>query len=256
MEFPKSSTVAGNFQWVAETGSTNTDLIANAQELGDFSVLIADYQSAGRGRSGRTWQAPAGSSLFVSVLLKPANTSPQRFSWLPLLAGLAMSRTVNSFLTEQQATVKWPNDVLVGEKKISGILSELVPDLSGVVIGAGLNLQQTEAELPVPTATSLKLQGVAASRDDVLAAYLGELQRLYKAFDAAAGDANQSRLRFELLQNCSSVGRRVKVVLPGDKEVFGDSLGIDDTGRLILLPDESSQIMPVAAGDVVHLRHN
>lgn len=256
MEFPESSKVATSFQWVAETGSTNTDLIANAAQLEDFTVLTADFQNAGRGRAGRSWLAPAGSSLFVSVLLKPKNTPPQRFSWLPLMAGLAMSKAINQFLPEHKSSVKWPNDVLINDQKVCGVLSELVPDLSGVVVGAGLNLLQNESELPVPTATSLRLHGVSVQRDEILAAYLRQLRELYRAFDAFGGDANQAKLRFEVLQSCSTIGRRVKVILPGDKEVLGDSVGIDDTGRLIVLPDNSAQIMPIAAGDIVHLRHN
>lgn len=256
MQFPLAQPLAAHFEWVAETGSTNTDLVRRALELPDFSVLTAAFQNAGKGRSGRSWLAPANSSLFVSVLLKPQGIPVSKFSWLPLLAGLAMTNAVNAILPSQAATLKWPNDVLIGDEKISGVLSELVGDLSGVVIGAGLNVSQAQSELPIEKATSLKLQGVSISLDEVLALYLTELTRLYEAFVAAAGDSNRSRLRFEVLQNCATIGSRVKVILPGAEELFGDALGIDDGGRLIFLPDDKPQIMPISAGDIIHLRHN
>jgi BirA family biotin operon repressor/biotin-[acetyl-CoA-carboxylase] ligase len=256
MQFPLAQPLAAYFEWIDETGSTNSDLIERAASLPDFSVRVAGFQNAGKGRSGRTWVAPAGSSLFVSVLVKPEALPVSKFSWLPLLAGLAITNVVNSFDPENPATLKWPNDVLVNQQKISGVLSELVSDLSGVVIGAGLNISQQQSELPIENATSLKLQKVETNLDEVLSRYLTELRRLLAAFTEAGGDANKSRLRFEILQHCSTIGSRVKVVLPGDEELFGDAVGIDDTGRLILLPDESTKIVPISAGDIVHLRHN
>ena len=135
MDFPLSRQIAQDLTFVAETGSTNADLVANFANAQDFSVLVAGFQTAGRGRSGRDWLAPAGSSLFVSVLLKPSLVAANRFSWIPLLAGLAMAKTVAQFLPNKKVSLKWPNDVLVESNKVSGVLSELLPDLSGVVVG-------------------------------------------------------------------------------------------------------------------------
>lgn len=261
MDFPQSTPLAAQLTYVAETGSTNADLVADYANLADFTVLVAGYQSAGKGRAGRQWLAPAGSSLFVSVLLKPAEMSATKFSWLPLLAGLAMTKTVAKFLPNKKVSLKWPNDVLVGEQKISGVLSELVPSLAGVVIGTGLNLLQSTDELPVETATSMAIEGGAVSElDEVLAEYLTNLRELYSAFVAASGDAVASGLRAEVIANCSTLDRdgskRVRAILPNDSEILGDAVGIDDTGRLIILPDGTSEVVPVAAGDIVHLRHN
>ena len=261
MDFPKSSQIAGRFEFVTETGSTNADLIANSANTDDFSVLVAGFQSAGRGRAGRDWLAPAGSSLFVSVLLKPAGVSATNFSWLPLLAGLAMTRTVAALVPDAQVGLKWPNDVLIGEKKISGVLSELVGDLTGVVIGAGLNVRQDKTELPIENATSLKLEGAQAlALDDVLAIYLENLRGLYEPWVAAGGNAVASGLRNQVITACSTLDRagssRVRVILPGDEEIEGSAVGIDDTGRLIVQPDGQKDVVAVAAGDIVHLRHN
>jgi BirA family biotin operon repressor/biotin-[acetyl-CoA-carboxylase] ligase len=261
MDFPKSSQIASHFEFVAETGSTNADLIANSANTDDFSVLVAGFQSAGRGRAGRDWVAPAGSSLFVSVLLKPEEVAATNFSWLPLLAGLAMTNTVASLIPEAKVGLKWPNDVLVGDKKISGVLSELVGDLSGVVIGAGLNLRQNQSELPIENATSLHIEGVQnLELDDVLACYLENLHELYQSWVAAGGNAVISGLRNQVIEACLTLDRegnnRVRAILPGDEEIIGAAVGIDDTGRLIVQPEGNKEVVAVAAGDIVHLRHN
>lgn len=263
MEFPLSSQLVNRLDYVASTGSTNTDLIAVAAKREDLSVLVAGHQSAGRGRStGRQWVSPEGSSLAISVLLRPGLSalSPTSFGWLPLLAGLAMARAVGQFIPDSKIEVKWPNDVLVNERKISGILSELLPDLSGVVIGAGINIRQTQDELPIDTATSLELarQGETSelSNDKILAAYLGELRALYSRFAASGGDAAASGLQEEVAERCGSIGRRVRASMPGEHEVTGNGVGIDDTGRLLIQPDGSRELFAVSAGDIVHLRHN
>jgi BirA family biotin operon repressor/biotin-[acetyl-CoA-carboxylase] ligase len=257
MDFARSRQESAHFEYVAETGSTNTDLIGSAVSLPDFSVRVAGYQNAGRGRSGRQWLAPEGSSLFVSILLKPTGMSATKFSWLPLIAGLAMTEAVSDLIAPTKPTLKWPNDVLINERKISGILSELVPDLSGVVVGAGLNVLQTQEELPIENATSLAIENAhTLNLDEVLARYLVSFKSHYSRFVGASGDAVKSGIRFSVMDTCGTLNRKVRAILPGDSEVIGEAVGIDDSGRLILLPDGASQVMPVAAGDIVHLRHN
>ena len=257
MDFPLSRQIAQDLTFVAETGSTNADLVANFANAQDFSVLVAGFQTAGRGRSGRDWLAPAGSSLFVSVLLRPSLVAANRFSWIPLLAGLAMAKAVAQFLPNKKVSLKWPNDVLVESNKVSGVLSELLPDLSGVVVGAGLNILQTKAELPIEAATSLAIEGNSdASIDAVLAGYLQNLKELFESWVSANGDAVQSGLRNQVIESCSTLGLSVKAILPGEQELLGKAVGIDDTGRLILQPDSGAEVVAVAAGDIVHLRHN
>ena len=250
---------------MAETGSTNADLIQDSANTDDFSVLVAGFQTAGRGRAGRDWVAPSGSSLFVSVLLKPAGVAATNFSWLPLLAGLAMTKTVAKFLPEREVGLKWPNDVLVGEKKISGVLSELIGDQSGVVIGAGLNLLQQKTDLPIENATSLVIEGATSiNLDEVLAGYLANLRELYLEWVQASGNAVASGLRNQVIQACSTLDRsgnnRVRAILPAsasaESEILGAAVGVDDTGRLIIQPDGQPDVIAVAAGDIVHLRHN
>ncbi len=141
------------------------------------------------------------------------------------------------------------------------MLSEWFGDLTGVVIGAGLNLCQDNADLPIENATSLKLEGAQALElDDVLAIYLENLRGLYEPWVATGGNAVASGLRNQVIAACSTLDRagnsRVRVILPGDEEIEGNAVGIDDTGRLILQPDGQKEVVAVAAGDIVHLRHN
>ncbi|MGN6126974.1 MAG: biotin--[acetyl-CoA-carboxylase] ligase, partial [Humibacter sp.] len=194
MEFTRSSALAARFVALTSAGSTNEELAGMARQGGrdewpEFSVVVTDTQTAGRGRLGRAWTAPSGKMLAISVLLWPRDagiTRPDSLGWLPLMAGLAMTRSVRRHGVG--AELKWPNDVLVGDKKLCGILSELVSDGDGaVIVGAGVNLTLSEAALPVPTATSMTIEGGTASGDDVLADYLSELRSLYRGFAAAAG---------------------------------------------------------------------
>lgn len=266
MDFPLSRAVAPQLDVLPEAGSTNAELVARASgdaSLPDFSVIATTSQTAGRGRLGRTWVAPPGKTLAVSVLLRPAalNTAamdPAGLGWLPLLAGLAMTRAVASLVGKGAAlTLKWPNDVQVDGLKVSGLLAELVPAAGGVVIGAGLNLFMTADELPTPTSTSLTLVGANPDEllDRALAAYLAELRDLYLPFAAAGLDARASGLRDAVTRACSTIGRSVRVELPGGSDLFGTAVDIDELGRLVVSRLEDARREPIAAGDVTHLRY-
>jgi BirA family biotin operon repressor/biotin-[acetyl-CoA-carboxylase] ligase len=259
MNFSQSAQLAQRLDWVESTGSTNSDLIAAAAAepaaFPDFSVLVAAEQTAGRGRSGREWQAPAGSSLVVSVLLRPNAVAVTQFAWLPLIAGMSMANAISQFAGSQRAQVKWPNDVLIGDKKVCGVLSELLPDASAVVIGTGVNVFQSLDQLPTETATSLALEKIAIeSLDDLLAAYLKNLRSNINDFIALAGELGASELHDRISAICASIGREVRVMLPNDKQFLGKAIAIDSIGRLVV--QNESETRSVSVGDVVHLRHN
>ncbi len=255
MDFPLASAQASQIRWVSSTGSTISDLIAQAAELVDFSVLITDEQMSGRGRSGRSWEAPSGSSMMASVLLRPNSVAATQFSWLPLIAGLSLANAVSSFGGAKRAMVKWPNDVLIGDFKVAGVLSEALPDLSGVVIGTGLNIFQSREQLPVETASSLSVEGIAVpSIDAVLAEYLKHLRRNYDDFISCRGELAGTDLLQAIKNSCATIGRAVRVILPGDKEILGEAIDIDDLGRLVVAHD--GKHTTVSVGDIVHLRHN
>jgi BirA family biotin operon repressor/biotin-[acetyl-CoA-carboxylase] ligase len=259
MELKLSSEFASRIEYLPETGSTNTDLLAFAvskPELWtDFSVLLTDNQNAGRGRLDRAWVTQPGAGLAVSVLLRPKAFGIEAFGWLPLLAGLAMKNAVSSLIEDQEVSLKWPNDVLVNGEKISGLLAEVLPNGQGVVIGAGLNLKQSKEELPIENATSLGLHGVTNFElDDVLVRYLASFRRLYEEFSDASGDAEESGLHLSVQEASSTIGSTVKVLLPDGSDFAGKAVGLDGTGRLLVSMSDPVEIRAVAAGDIQHLR--
>jgi BirA family biotin operon repressor/biotin-[acetyl-CoA-carboxylase] ligase len=145
---------------------------------------------------------------------------------------------------------------LVNDKKISGVLSELLADGKGVVIGAGLNLAQQQHELPIAAATSLALEGATVTFEEALEQYLRNFVSLYREFVAHRGNADACGLRRSAQAKCGSLGRRVRAIMPGEQEVEGTGVAIDESGRLVISVDSQEQLYVVAAGDIVHLRHN
>ena len=244
---------------VRETGSTNADLAAGARRgtLPDGSVLVAELQLAGRGRLGRDWQAPPGRALTFSMLLDPG-VPPASWGWLPLLAGITLVDAVTG-VTGLSAALKWPNDLLAADgRKLAGILSERVETANGprAVVGVGLNVNQTAAELPVGTATSLSLVGGRdLAREDVLVAILDELGARLAAWADAGGDPDQgpNPVRSAYRARSATLGSQVRVLLSGTDELRGTAVDVDLDGRLVVQA-EAGGCQAVAAGDVVHVR--
>ncbi|HEV7824339.1 MAG TPA: biotin--[acetyl-CoA-carboxylase] ligase [Mycobacteriales bacterium] len=240
---------------VDSTGSTNADLAAAARAgAPEGSVLVAESQDAGRGREGRVWVSPPRAGLTFSVLLRPDGVPPARWGWLSLLAGVALTRAVGR-LAEVDAWLKWPNDLLLGpqRKKGAGLLAEVSG--GGVVLGIGLNVTTAAAELPREDATSLLLEGAACTdRVPLLTAVLRELARDYGKWRDAEGDPEASGLRRVYAESCDTIGRDVRVLLPGDAVLAGEAVGVDRDGRLQVSPLGGGDLVAVAAGDVVHVR--
>ncbi|MFA1551076.1 biotin--[acetyl-CoA-carboxylase] ligase [Actinomadura chokoriensis] len=251
---------------VDETGSTNADLAARALEgAPEGTVLVTELQTAGRGRQGRTWTAPPRSGLAFSVLLRPAVPAP-RLGWAPLLTGVCVATAVRRMTAWSQAgerflgnaadvavdaRLKWPNDVLVGDRKLAGILAEKVED--ALVIGVGLNVGLREEELPVPTATSLAIEGAPLSdRAPLLRAILREFETWYREWTALDGDPETSGLRTAYRDLCATLGREVRVELPGAERLTGTARDVDGTGRLVVTGRDGDRA--ISAGDVVHVR--
>jgi BirA family biotin operon repressor/biotin-[acetyl-CoA-carboxylase] ligase len=240
---------------VAETGSTNSDLVAEAAAGAPAgTVLVAEEQTAGRGRLERSWTAPARSGIFLSVLLRP-EVPKERWGWLPLLVGVAAGSALSG-AAETEVRLKWPNDLLVTvggeERKLGGILAELAGD--AVVVGVGLNVSLRAEELPVPTAGSLVLAGSTVSdREILLRAVLRTFAELYREWVAADGDPELSGLRAAYEAQCATLGRQVRVELPGDRVLLGEAVAVDRDGRLVV-GDADGVTTAVGAGDVVHVR--
>jgi BirA family biotin operon repressor/biotin-[acetyl-CoA-carboxylase] ligase len=249
----RSKSIWHEVRVVTETGSSNADLLAAAREgAREGVVLVAESQTAGRGRMGRRWTSPPRAGLTFSVLLRPYGIPASLLGWLPLLAGTAVAAAVPA-VTTVAPRLKWPNDVLVDTAKLGGILAERSG--SAVVLGIGINVTQRTPELP-EGGTSLLLLGSAATdlRTRLLLAVLGALSSRYLAWrdQFSPGDADACGLRQEYTSRCTTLGREVRVALPGGKEVTGPADGVDWAGRLEIRT--ATGLVPVSAGDVVHVR--
>jgi BirA family biotin operon repressor/biotin-[acetyl-CoA-carboxylase] ligase len=247
----------------AQTGSTNADLLLRAQDgAPEGLVLAAEEQTAGRGRRGRAWISPPHAALMFSLLLRPAPVPPARWGWLPLLTGVAVVTTVRE-VSGVHATLKWPNDVLAvtvpgtpssAVGKLAGILAEAAEGV--VVVGVGLNVSTVPEEFPPPgpgalPATSLSAAGaVVLGRERLLGGILAAFEQRYLAWRDSRG--NPAAIRAEYLGLCGTLGRQVRVELPGGQVLSGEAVDVDPDGRLVVRSSASE--VAVAAGDVVHVR--
>jgi len=246
---------------VAQTGSTNADLVAAANSGAPAgAVLVAEDQTAGRGRLDRSWQSQPGASLTFSVLLRPSGVPVASRGWLPLLTGVAAVSALRA-QTGLDVVLKWPNDVLAGAGngaargggKLAGILAEQAGD--AVVVGIGLNVSATESELPGGHATSLWLAGATETgRQAILTELLRELERWYLRWSGGPqpGDAEACGLRGSYLRWCATVGRDVRVEMPGGKTLSGHAIDVDKAGQLLV--SAADGVHAISAGDVVHVR--
>ena len=271
----------GEIRWFADVDSTNRYLLDTAREaaaapglagLAELAglVAVADHQSAGRGRLGRQWQAPAGAGLLLSVLLLP-DLPLEQLHLCSIAMGLAAADACIRVAGLAPA-LKWPNDLLVGNRKLGGILAESVPTAVGgrraVVVGIGINVTWPPGEggvtagpgsqgegpgAQVPeelrrNATSIRREtGADIDRDDLLTQLLVGLDRL---LDAVEDEERRRGVLEEYRRRCATLGRRVRVEL-ADGAIGGTATEIDDAGRLVVV--DGAAIHVVEAGDVVHL---
>lgn len=234
---------------VADTDSTNAALVRDTAAP-DRSVLVAEHQSAGRGRLDRTWESPPHAGLTFSVLVRPPVTLA-RWGWLPLVAGVAVHDAVRD--AGADVTLKWPNDLLAARdgRKLAGILAQTAEDAA--VIGVGLNVSTTTGELPVDTATSLALLGADVDRTDLLVALLTRLDSLLARWADCDGDAAACGIDAAYRERCGTLGRPVRIEPVGDDAPFtGDAQDLDELGRLVVRTGDGPRT--VGAGEVHHLR--
>jgi BirA family biotin operon repressor/biotin-[acetyl-CoA-carboxylase] ligase len=229
------------------TPSTNAAVAERARAGEDEGlVLVTEHQTAGRGRLDRVWETPARSSLTFSVLLRP-DLPAGDWTWLPLLAGYAVQAALADRIPE--IALKWPNDVLVEERKLAGILVERIESPTGpaAVVGIGINVSQTLDELPVALATSIELEtSEQVDRSGLLGQVLGSLHGLQGLLD------DTGSLRAAYADVCSTLGREVEVHLPHDVVRRGEALDVDGRGALVVSTPDGT--FTVGAGDVVHVR--
>lgn len=233
---------------LAQSPSTNAVVAERARAGEDAGlVVVAEHQTAGRGRLDRSWETPERSALTFSVLLRP-EVPAQDWPWLPLLTGYAVQAALADRLPE--IGLKWPNDVLVEERKLAGILVERVDTPRGpaAVVGCGINISHTLDELPVALATSIHLElGETPDRTAVLEQVLGSMHALQGLLD------DTGALRAAYVDVCTTLGREVDVHLPAtDSPRRGLARDVDAGGALVVEGPEGR--WAVGAGDVVHVR--
>jgi BirA family biotin operon repressor/biotin-[acetyl-CoA-carboxylase] ligase len=260
-----AGTMWGPIEWVASTGSTNTDLAARAKGGAAAGLVrIAEHQAQGKGRLGRTWESPHGACVAVSAVVRPS-VPEERWTWLPLITGLAVADALGE-LGIEGVTVKWPNDVLVRGRKICGILAELVmaPDGPAAVLGLGVNVTLDERELPVPTATSLLLLEAPTDKTRLVVGVLRALQARLRGLETSAPvtragtpaggeDATTGDLVADYAAVSDTIGRHVRVEVLGSSPVVGTAVSVDGLGRLGV-DVGGGKVTWFSAGDVHHLR--
>ena len=222
------------------TSTTQGDLVRQVNEgsakVGD--VLVADYQSAGRGRLDRTFEAPPGTALLFSFYIEPQRNRDE-WGWIPLIAGYSVAQSLHAF----HAKVKWPNDILINNKKVAGLIAEVVGD--GVVIGIGINVGMQEDQLPVETATSLLLEGaVELTRDLLLCEVLEEFETHFLQWNQGIDEVQPLYTHLS-----ATIGKSVRVEYPGGGTHLAIAESISDIGALVL--DDGTHVQ---SADVIHLQ--
>ncbi|MFC4004189.1 biotin--[acetyl-CoA-carboxylase] ligase [Prauserella oleivorans] len=253
----------GPYAWidvVPSTGSTNADLRqAVVDGAADRTVLIAEEQTAGVGRRGRTWSSPAGTGVYCSVLLRPAGVPVAGLGSLAVVAGLAVLDLADELGVD--AALKWPNDVLAadGAGKCAGILSEAAPsEEQAVILGIGINVDPPRDAVPpapggLPPVSLADLGARTTDRTGICLSLLTALHERESAWRRAGGDLAEAGLLELYRSRCSTLGRHVKIMIAGGGTLVGDAVDLDSTGALVIEPQEGGR-RTVFAGDVVHLR--
>jgi BirA family transcriptional regulator, biotin operon repressor / biotin---[acetyl-CoA-carboxylase] ligase len=244
---------------VDATGSTNADLVSAAgRGAADRTVLVAEQQTAGRGRGARTWVSPAGTGVYLSVLLRPTTVPAHRLGTLAMVAGLALMHAARE-TAEINAVLKWPNDLLTADRhtKLAGVLSEVAAE-GAVVVGVGVNVTALpDGAEPgpggLPAGSFAEAGAKVTDRTELAASFLRAFNELEAAWRLSDGDVLRSGVLTGYREACGTIGQRVRVELPDDTSMLGVAVDIDEEGRLLLKLDDGTP-KAVSAGDVVHLR--
>ena len=245
-----------------ELASTNTF----ALELGKNSivqgtVVLADRQTAGKGRLQRSWFSPPGTNIYGSLIFS-FNLPLQAIGWIPLMAGVAIAQAIEGH-TEIDITLKWPNDILIEERKVGGILCESFkrsPTETCVVIGFGINVNLSESAFPKnleQTATSLQTHSKhPLDRHHLLKSIITTLEQGWKALITHGPQACQ----LAYSSRCSTLGQQIQVLFPDGSKLEGQAQSIGELGQLQMIPSssdskgQSARVLDVHAGDILHIK--
>lgn len=246
-----------------QLASTNLEAIALAQaDVEHGTVVIADCQTAGRGRLARTWFSPGGLNVYCSIVLRfhlQPNRQQEWLSWLPLITALAAAESIES-VAQTRVSLKWPNDLLLSGRKVGGILCENIqtsPSGPFQIIGIGVNVNMEPEDFPIElreSATSLRHETrTVVDRNRLLAQFLQELEQCLDEFT----NRGSQKLAVAYQLRCSTIGSKVRAILAGGSELTGhaDSIGQDGSLRMIIQSGTSpTKIIELHAADIVHLK--
>jgi BirA family transcriptional regulator, biotin operon repressor / biotin---[acetyl-CoA-carboxylase] ligase len=246
---------------VGSTGSTNADLLAAAKDgAADRTVLIADRQTAGRGRRDREWVSPAGVGIYLSVLIRPAAVPAAQLGTLGMVAGLALTHAAEQ-VAGVGARLKWPNDLLVDDVKCAGILSEVVPAgaAHAAVVGVGINVRPLGEDVPagpgsLPAGSLAELGATTTDRTAIAEGWLRAFADLEIMWRLHRGDVERSGVLTGYREACGTIGQRVRIELPDGSARTGVAVDVDATGQLSIKQDDGV-VVTLSAGDVVHLKN-
>lgn len=241
MELRKARAVLPQLRFVDSIDSTNLSLQREYASLADFSALAAAEQTGGQGRAGRNWVSDAGASISLSLLLRPSR--PEIASLITLLMASSARQAISELYPSLTVSIKWPNDLLIEDRKLAGVLATVNPDQS-VVVGIGINLARQSAP---DTAVALG-EFVTADFDSVLAAVLLKLQENWQRLQA---DAETNWLIEDIRANCSTLGAEIRAELVTGESIVGRATDITKDGRLIVQADQEHVL---SAADVWHIR--
>lgn len=241
MDLPLARAVVPNLEFVDSIDSTNLALARKYELLADFYVLVSAEQTAGQGRAGRSWVSEKGSSISLSVLLRPVHQ--QNSSLVTLLIAVSAHQALHKLFPEIALSIKWPNDLLIGERKLAGILASLNPDQS-IVAGIGINLADQRA----PENAIALAELVDTDFDSTLSAVLAQLKSNWNLWQ---NSSDTSWLIDYLKTHCSTIGSAIRAELVTGESIVGTAIDIEMDGRLKVIADREHLL---AAADVWHLR--
>ncbi len=240
--------------YFSETGSTNDEAFSLGLDgAPEGTVVIADSQNKGKGRMQRVWHSPSGANIYTSVILKP-QIPLSKASQIPITAGVTVAEIINYYCPDK-ARLKWPNDVLIGEKKICGILTQVKMKANAIdfiVLGIGINVNLSREQFPQDIkkiATSLAIEtGYKISRLELIISLYENLVKCYKQLQ----QEGFGQIKEKWLSLTPMIGRRVQVMFK-DEMIEGKAAGLDEDGSLILFTDENKKVK-VSAGDATILK--
>ncbi|QUY63607.1 biotin--[acetyl-CoA-carboxylase] ligase [Gulosibacter molinativorax] len=252
-------------EWHDEVAGTNALMrerfVDQEERFVPFHSIATGSQTAGRGRLDREWVAPAGASLAISTYLEfSADAARESIGWVPLAAGVALRDALVELAPTlaEQLSIKWPNDLLLNGKKVSGILGEMLGVVDGgerfaCVVGVGVNLTTPESGLPTERAIALDSVSVEVTGRALAATFVRKLATRILELTATNGDADAAGLRADLLLHCSTIDSDVRVTLPGDADLVGRAIGITAQGNLEVR-DARGEVHAINVGDIEHVR--